>query len=226
MAYENLFHKDIGDGIYLISSDVSGPNEDGRSMQPGKATANCYLVLGQERALLFDLAVDESGVKEYAEALAGIPIMTAISHGHYDHVGGVKELVGRYPGLPVYLHPGDTSLTPELCRGLFWTDFYEEGDTLTMDSISFRVLHTPGHTPGSVCLQAGDVLLTGDTLFAGSCGRTDFPGGSWSQMMQSLTRLAELEGDFRVLPGHMEDSTLERERQGNYYLKEAMGKCN
>ena len=96
-----------------------------------------------------------------------------------------------------------------------------EGDVLQMDGVSFRVLHTPGHTPGSVCLLAGDVLLSGDTLFAGSCGRTDFPGGSWSQMMDSLTRLSKLEGDLRVLPGHMEDSTLERERKHNPYMKEA-----
>ena len=127
--------------------------------------------------------------------------------------------MGRYPGLPVYLHPGDTSLTPELCRGLFWTDFYEEGDTLTMDSVSFRVLHTPGHTPGSVCLQTGDVLLTGDTLFAGSCGRTDLPGGDWSTIRTSLRRLAEIEANLWVLPGHGPSTQLREEKQYNPYLR-------
>ena len=133
-----------------------------------------------------------------------------------------EELVEAYPGLPVYLHPEDTKLTPELSKGLFWTDFYEEGDQITMDGITFRVLHTPGHTPGSVCLQAENVLLTGDTLFAGSCGRTDFPGGSWDQLMDSFARLAKLPGDYSVLSGHGEGSTLEAERSHNPYMKEAM----
>ena len=136
-------------------------------------------------------------------------------------MGGVKGLLNQFPGLPVYVHPGDTKLTPQLSRGLFWTDFYEDGDELAMDGISFRVLHTPGHTPGSVCLQAGDVLLTGDTLFAGSCGRTDFPGGSWEQMMASLARLAALPGNFKVFPGHGEATDLDAERIYNPCMKEA-----
>ena len=91
-----------------------------------------------------------------------------------------------------------------------------------MDGVTFQVLHTPGHTPGSVCLLADKVLLTGDTLFAGSCGRTDFPGGSWSQMMDSLGRLANLPGNYTVLSGHGEDSDLDTERAANPYMKEAM----
>ena len=91
-----------------------------------------------------------------------------------------------------------------------------------MDSITFRVLETPGHTPGSVCLLAGNLLFAGDTLFAGSCGRTDFPGGSWKAMLASLKRLSALPGDYTVLPGHGEASTLDQERQTNPYMKEAM----
>lgn len=109
-----------------------------------------------------------------------------------------------------------------MTRGLSWTNTYGEGDTLSLDSISFRVLHTPGHTPGSVCLIAGNLLFSGDTLFAGSCGRTDFPGGSWKDMLASLKRLAQLEGDYTVLPGHGEASTLETERATNPYMKEAL----
>ena len=86
------------------------------------------------------------------------------------------------------------------------------------------MLETPGHTPGSVTLRAGDVLFTGDTLFAGSMGRTDFPGGDEGQIMRSLKRLGELPGDYRVLPGHEEQTTLERERRSNYCLREAMGR--
>ena len=151
------------------------------------------------------------------------PKYVLLTHGHFDHVGGVKKLVEEFPGLPVYLHPADTKLSPPyLCQGLWWSDFYEDGDVLTMDGITFRVLHTPGHTPGSICLQAEDVLLTGDTLFAVSCGRTDFPGGSWDQLLESFRRLAELPGDYSVLSGHGEGTTREAERCHNPYMKEAM----
>ena len=85
-----------------------------------------------------------------------------------------------------------------------------------------EVLHTPGHSPGSVTLKVEDVLFTGDTLFAGSCGRTDLRGGSYEQIMQSLKRLGELKGDFHVCPGHEATSTLERERRSNPFLMEAM----
>ena len=90
--------------------------------------------------------------------------------------------------------------------------------------IAVEVLETPGHTPGSVTLRAENVLFTGDTLFAGSMGRTDLPGGDEGELMRSLKRLGELEGDYQVLPGHEGQSTLERERSGNYCLRAAMGR--
>ena len=86
----------------------------------------------------------------------------------------------------------------------------------------FRVLHTPGHTPGSVCFLCGELLFSGDTLFAGSCGRTDLPGGSGADILRSLRRLAELPGNFTVCPGHGELSTLDEERQSNFYIAQAM----
>ena len=88
--------------------------------------------------------------------------------------------------------------------------------------IDVEVLETPGHTPGSVTLRAEDVLFTGDTLFAGSMGRTDLPGGDEAAIMRSLKRLGELEGDYQVLPGHEGRSTLGRERESNYCLRAAM----
>ena len=100
---------------------------------------------------------------------------------------------------------------------------WREGEVIPLGNLKVEILHTPGHTRGSVCLQCRDALFTGDTLFSGSCGRTDFPGGSLAQMEQSLRRLGELEGDLRVFPGHNEFTTLERERETNPYLREAMG---
>lgn len=84
------------------------------------------------------------------------------------------------------------------------------------------MLSTPGHTPGSVCLVCGDVIFSGDTLFQGSCGRTDFPGGSWEQMAQSLKRLYDLPGNYTVFSGHTGSTTLERERKTNVFMQSAL----
>ena len=100
--------------------------------------------------------------------------------------------------------------------------YYDEGDRVMVGSIPVDVLHTPGHSKGSVVLKAGDILFTGDTLFRGSMGRTDFPGGSYEEIMASLKRLAALPGDYRVCPGHEGLSTLETERRQNYYMRAAV----
>ena len=148
-----------------------------------------------------------------------------LTHGHYDHVGGVSALRQAFPDVPVYLHPEDAHGTDRLLptASLGPLTLWRDGDVIPLGNLKVEVLHTPGHTRGSVCLRCRDALFTGDTLFAGSCGRTDFPGGSWDQMLESLKRLGELEGDFRVFPGHNDFTTLDRERRENPYLREAMG---
>lgn len=148
--------------------------------------------------------------------------MILLTHAHFDHIGAV-DAIQAATGCKVYLHKADLTLPPEMTGTTpHPTDFYDEGDTVTLDSIVFRVLHTPGHTPGSVCLIADDVMFSGDTLFAGSCGRTDFPGSSWMQMESSLRKLHDLPGDYTVLPGHMGSSTLERERKTNFFMMQAL----
>ena len=133
-----------------------------------------------------------------------------------------------YPQAQVYLHPADyqapDSMLFPLRTQLAAVEPYGEGDRLQLGGLTFSVLHTPGHSQGSVTLRCGQALFCGDTLFAGSCGRTDFPGGSMRDMMASLARLGALEGDFHLYPGHMEDSTLSRERMDNPYLLQAMGR--
>ena len=140
-------------------------------------------------------------------------------------------LMETLPPTAVYIHQADfdspqTQLFPlnsELARFPFGgVNFYGEGDRITVGTLELQVLHTPGHSEGSVTLRCGSALFCGDTLFAGSCGRTDFPGGSMEKMMASLRRLGQLEGDLRVLPGHMEASTLDRERASNPYLRHAL----
>jgi glyoxylase-like metal-dependent hydrolase (beta-lactamase superfamily II) len=188
--------------------------------QLGQLGANCYIVADEQTKVC--AVVDPGGQGRELAGWLGeqglTPRYVFLTHGHFDHVGGVKQLAEAFPGLPVYLHPADTKLTPELSRGLWWTDFYEDGDTLSMDGVSFRVLHTPGHTPGSVCLRIDDKLFSGDTLFEGSCGRTDLPGGSWPEILKSLKRLAAVSEDLRVFPGHGGDTTLRREKLYNPYM--------
>ena len=189
--------------------------------QLGPLQTNCYIVADEntKACAVVDPGDTGSKIARWLREQGLTPRFVLLTHGHFDHVGGVKVLLNQFPGLPVYVHPADTKLTPQLSRGLFWTDFYEDGDELAMDGITFRVLHTPGHTPGSVCLQAGDVLLTGDTLFAGSCGRTDLPGGSWTDMQNSLKRLSQIEANLWVLPGHGESTMLASEKKYNPYLR-------
>ena len=150
-----------------------------------------------------------------------------LTHGHYDHTTAVPDLVKALPGVQVYIHQADANgagsqLFP-LAAQVKDLNNYDEGDTLSLGSLTIEVLHTPGHSKGSVTLKVGDVLFTGDTLFCGSCGRTDLRGGSYEEIMASLKRLGELEGDFHVCPGHDRTSTLERERKYNPFLLEAMG---
>ena len=142
-----------------------------------------------------------------------------LTHGHFDHVGGVKA-IAQATGCAVYLCQEDLSLPRQLTAGeLFYTDTYAEGDTLELAGLTFRVLHTPGHTPGSVCLLVEDYLFAGDTLFRESCGRTDLPGGSWAEILKSLRRLKELPGSTQVFSGHGPASTISDERLFNPYMQ-------
>lgn len=190
----------------------------------GSMGANCYIVIDEaaKSCAVVDPGGSGDALANWFEKEGLTPKYVFLTHGHFDHVGGVKALMAAYPDLPVFVHSGDTDLGDHLGRGLAWTDHYAEGSRITMDSLTFHVMNTPGHTPGSVCIRVEDVLLTGDTLFAGSCGRTDFPKGSWSQMMDSLRRLAAMEDGLQVLPGHGESSTIGGERRHNPYMKEAL----
>ena len=202
--------------------EISGLCVDVEYMIMGVLANNVYIVSDGEGTMV----VDPSCSADKILAALGDRKLDAIvlTHSHFDHTGGVAELCAALPGVPVYLHPADAALVggdvfPAVGAE---TTPYQDGDVVKLGKMDIEVLHTPGHTPGGVTLKVGDVLLTGDTLFQGSMGRTDFEGGSYAEIMASLGRLGRLSGDYHVLPGHMGASTLEQERKTNYYLREAM----
>ena len=197
------------------------------SMQVGPICTNCYLVQDEQAKACAIVDPGDSGerIAEAVKATGCQPVCVLLTHGHTDHTDGLAGLLKCLPGLPVYIHAADPVGTSELFGPLpadADIHHYDEGDTVAVGGLTVHVLHTPGHSQGSVTLQVENALLCGDTLFAGSCGRVDLPGGDMGQILHSLARLARLEGDYAVYPGHMESSTLAQERQTNPYVLHAL----
>ena len=183
----------------------------------GAYQTNCYLLFNDTEALVSDPGYEADTI---LDALQGRKLRAILlTQGHFDHVGAVKELVAE-TGCDVYLHPAEATMPPMMTAGqLYYTKSYGEGSRLQLAGLDISVLHTPGHTPGSVCLLVDEHIFSGDTLFAGSCGRTDLPGGSWATILKSLKRLASIEGNFWVHPGHGGSSTLRDEKKYNPYMQ-------
>ena len=191
----------------------------------GPLETNCYLVSDEKSGLcaVIDPATRSAKILETVQAHGWRVGCILLTHAHFDHTGALKSLHAALPDVPIYVHALDADNNTNMSNGnLVYTDTYADGGIVSCGGLTFRVLHTPGHTPGSVCLQCEGALFTGDTLFAGSYGRTDFIGGDEAAMRRSLARLGHLEGDCTVLPGHGEASTLDYERRTNPYLREAM----
>ena len=197
-------------------------------LQVGPIGTNCYLLEDEKAhvAAVIDPG-DEAGRILQVIKDDGVDVKyILLTHGHYDHTTAVPELHQALPQAEIYIHKADANgagsrLFP-LAGQIPDLKFYDEGDTLALGDMTIQVLHTPGHSKGSVTLKVGDVLFCGDTLFAGSCGRTDLAGGSYAEIMASLKKLGQLPGDYHVCPGHDVTSTLERERQLNPFMQEAL----
>lgn len=183
----------------------------------GYLQTNCYILQGEGGCIVIDPG-DQADV--VLRNLGGKKLEAILlTHGHFDHVGAVRDLVAE-TDCRVFLCAEDRTLPQAMTAGqLYCTDTYGEGDILTLCGLTVSVVHTPGHTPGSVCLCCGDAMFSGDTLFAGSIGRTDFPGSSPAQMKTSLERLKSLEQNFTVYPGHGESTTLNEEKRYNPFLR-------
>ena len=197
-------------------------------LQVGPIGTNCYILEGEKaRAAAIIDPGDEAGRILQVIEDDGVDVKyILLTHGHYDHTTAVPQLHKALPQAEIYIHRADANgagsqLFP-LAGQIPDLKFYDEGDTLALGDMTIQVLHTPGHSKGSVTLKVGNVLFCGDTLFAGSCGRTDLAGGSYAEIMASLKKLGQLPGDYHVCPGHDVTSTLERERRSNPFLREAM----
>ncbi len=206
------------------------------NLQLGELRSNCYVIeTAPGRCVAVDIGGDSRLLVEFLRMKKLSLRKILLTHGHFDHIGGAEE-VHKATGAEVYIHSDDVpmltsdslSLASSISIRRFvpltdWTAIY--GDSYINDGdCTFRVLHTPGHTKGSVCYVCEDALFSGDTLFCCSCGRTDFLGGSPDEMRRSLEILYSLDGDYKVYPGHNETSTLDYERRANPYMKEFRNK--
>ena len=156
-----------------------------------------------------------------------------LTHGHYDHIMAVNKVKDE-TGAQVVIHEADSRHLKDpkmasngltVSRAKCQADItVKGGEVFDVGNMKFEYIHTPGHTKGSCVLRCGDTLFAGDTLFKNDCGRCDLPDGNYKSMLSSLKILHDLEGDYKVIPGHDDFTTLEQERQNNPYMREAMGK--
>ena len=196
----------------------------------GQLQANCFLVGCEEtgEGFVIDPGGDADEILMAIEAMELTVRYIFDTHGHADHVAA-NAVVREGTGATLYIHAADREMieSPDAMAvmiagglaGCAPDATYGEGDEIKVGGLTVRVMHTPGHTLGGVCLCVGDDVFTGDTLFAGSVGRTDFPGGSWETLSDSLRRLLdELDPATRIHPGHGPSSAMAEEALSNPFL--------
>lgn len=193
----------------------------------GAYQTNTYILENEGRCVVIDPGYAPDAILKFLAQRDLTIDAIMLTHGHFDHVGAVEKIL-EATGCRLWLSkkdwrqdadPATSAFYPLANRELSNMRFYAEGDEISAAGMTFTVLETPGHTPGSVCLLTENVLFTGDTLFAGSCGRTDLPGGSWTTIQDSLRRLSALDDALRVYPGHGDSTTLAAEKQYNPYMR-------
>lgn len=200
----------------------------------GHLSENCYVLETETSAIVVDPGKFNDAVKQAAERIKDKNTLILLTHCHFDHISGVEKLseyldckvaIGEYEAEALT----DDSIT--LCTRFHLPANTKKADIILKDNeeysvgdITFKTLHTPGHTEGSCCYLFGNVLISGDTLFCMNIGRTDLKTGDPDKMDQSLKRLAKLDGDTKVLPGHGEPTTIDQEIESNFYMRSALCK--
>jgi len=201
----------------------------------GAYETNCYVLRDSDAAndcLVIDPGLDAEPLIDLLKEENLNAVAVALTHGHIDHIAGVAALREQFPGMRVCIHRLDAEMLTEPYTNLsvmsgiaFSTEpedvSLEEQDVIEQAGVKLTVLHTPGHTPGGICLYSRDegVAFVGDTLFADSIGRTDFPGGSMSQLLNSVRqKLFTLPDETKVYPGHGPATTIAREKAHNPFF--------
>ncbi|MBS1913271.1 MAG: MBL fold metallo-hydrolase [Bacteroidetes bacterium] len=207
------------------------------AFESGPVATFAYLVMDREAgdAVIIDAPLDSAArIIEAADAAGVVPGALILTHTHWDHTGDAAILKRRYPEMLIYVHHDDQYRLADPMKHSVWKlpftiepveadRHLAHGETFRLGSIVFNVIHTPGHTEGGICLydRGNGVLFAGDTLFAGSVGRTDLPGGDWNTLARSIReRLLDLPDDVRVYPGHGPATTIGEERASNPFVGE------
>lgn len=199
------------------------------TLELGELATNCYILTDENSAVVIDPAADAALILKELESRRSKLESIVYTHAHCDHIGGSGELK-RATGATVYMGRNENEVFESPVLSLFsWLETEEKpappdtlvsgGDEIPAGDIRLKVLDTPGHTPGGISLLAGKFLFTGDALFSGSIGRTDFPGSDHQALIESInSHILSLEDDVRIYPGHGPSTTVGRERTSNPFL--------
>ncbi len=206
------------------------------TFSPGPYATNCYVVESANHAIIIDAGFEPEDMIQFVQSRVAEGVVLdalVLTHAHVDHIAGVTDVRRAFKGVPVLIHEAekdwlsDARLNLSMFSGLPISGpgpdrLLHHNDTLAVGECSFQIFHTPGHSPGGITLydHANNVAFVGDALFAGSIGRTDFPGCSMEQLAASITkRLYTLPDDTRVLPGHGPNTTIGREARSNPFVR-------
>ena len=202
------------------------------AMTVGSFLSNCYIIGSEttKEAAIIDPGADFDRIVSKLKEHGLTPTMIILTHAHGDHIGAVNDLVEKY-GAKVYIHKDDAealkdaninlskmvtgksiSITPDV--------ELEDGDIIKLGDLDLKIIHTPGHTRGGICIKVENIMLTGDTLFNSSIGRTDFPGGSYEDIIASIkNKIFKYDDDTIIYPGHNSPSTIKYEKQHNPFVQ-------
>lgn len=201
------------------------------AMTVGSFLSNCYIVGSDttREAAIIDPGADFNKIVNKINDLKLTPIIIILTHAHGDHIGAVKDLVDKYQ-LKVYIHKDDAEVLKDsnanfskmiLGKSISITPDIElnDGDAIKLGDLDLEIIHTPGHTRGGICIRVEDIMMTGDTLFNKSIGRTDFPGGSFDDIINSIKdKIFKYDDEIIIYPGHNSPSTIKSEKFGNPFV--------